>query len=597
MKRTTIDGPCVPDGSMKLRRQIERLHARLRRAEATLGAVDEAVIGTDAQGRIDYLNMTAERMLGRSANELVGRDADEAFSFHSVETHARLANPVQRCLDHGRVIERVGRSLFGVAGRSPVIVRERALPVIHEGRLDGVVLILTDMSLQSGLSEQLSWRCRHDSLTGLLNRDAFERRLTREIGRTSGATEGRHSLIYLDLDRFRIINDTCGHCAGDHVLLEITRLLQQHTRSSDIPARLGGDEFAILLRDCYPSNALQVATELCRSIEECSVIWKNRVFRHTASLGVVGIEPGMNSQDVLSAADVACYSAKDAGRNAVSLYCAEETPSGYRDMQWAGRLRRACDEDRFRLFCQPIVPVSEFSEATPHFELLLRVEDPNGNIIPATDFLPAAERFNMMPTIDRWVLRHTLEHLARRREDTALRPYMVSVNLSGKSLSDQSFLDFAREQLQAADLAENALCFEITETAAIDNIAAVVRFMREMRQLGCAFSLDDFGSGLSSFAYLKELPVDYLKIDGRFVRDVHKDSVDLTMVGAIGHIGAAIGVKTVAERVESNETLCRLRSLGIDFAQGYYFARPMPVGNRERLARLADQAIPHMLTA
>lgn len=248
------------------------------------------------------------------------------------------------------------------------------------------------------------------------------------------------------------------------------------------------------------------------------------------------------------------------------------------------------------MYCQEIVSIKAV-ETIPHYELLLRIKDRQGNIIPATDFLPAAERFNLMPTIDRWVLRYTLANLALRRRDVTAIPYMVSVNLSGASLSDQAFLDFARDQIEKADLSDNALCFEITETAAIDNIAAVVRFMREMRQLGCAFSLDDFGSGLSSFAYLKELPVDYLKIDGRFVSNVHEDQVYHTMVGAIGHIGTAIGVKTVAERVETSATLHRLQSLGIDFAQGYYFSRPLPVARRDDLSRLAHSAARQPQTA
>ncbi len=566
----------------------EELRGQLRLARLTLDSVTDAVLSADENGQIDYLNGAAERLFGCSLKSLRGRVADETFSLHSVETHARLANPVSRCLDHGRPIRRTGGSLLSVAGQPPVPVQEQAMPLRDRtGHIHGAVLVMRDLSRETGLNEQLRWRSRHDALTGLLNREEFERRLTYEINRVRNGT-ARHSLLYLDIDRFRVINDTAGHIVGDRVLLDVARLLQDHVRVSDLCARVGDDEFAVLLRDCAPGNALQVATAVRTALDEHRVNWCNRSLRLTASIGVVGIESGMDTEAVLAAADVACYAAKDAGRNAVSRYCPRETPAGYRDMQWVQRLVRACDEGQFQLYCQPIVPIGAVPEPAPHYELLLRLAEADGQIVTPADFLPAAERFNLMPTIDRWVLRHTLKNLVRRKIDSGLAPYKVAVNLSGTSLSDQSFLDFAVHEIERADLAAQSLCFEITETAAIENIAAVVRFMREMRQLGCEFSLDDFGSGLSSLAYLKELPVDYLKIDGRFVHDLHTDEVNYTMVRAISHLSAAIKVKTVAERVESRETLGRLQSLGIDFAQGYYFSKPVLTGDRRSLASFGD---------
>ena len=565
----------------------DELRGQLERARITLDFVTDAVVGADRHGQIDYLNGAAERLFGCGLAHLRGRTADDAFSLHSVETHARLANPVSRCLDHGRPIQRAGGSLLAVAGQPPVPVQERVVPLHNPaGRILGAVLVMRDLSRETGLNEQLRWRSRHDTLTGLLNREEFERRLTHEVNRVRSGI-ANHSLLYLDIDRFRVINDTSGHVVGDRALLDVARLLQDHVRTSDLCARLGDDEFAVLLRDCPPGNALQVAAAIRTALDRHRVNWCSRSLRLTASIGVVGIEPGMDTDAVLAAADVACYAAKDSGRNAVSHYSARETPVGYRDMQWVQRLVRACDEGQFQLYCQPIVPIGAVDTRAPHYELLLRLHEPDGVVVPPADFLPAAERFNLMPTIDRWVLRHALQNLARRRIDVNLPAYKIAVNLSGTSLSDQSFLDFAVSELKRADLAAHALCFEITETAAIENIAAVVRFMREMRQLGCEFSLDDFGSGLSSLAYLRELPVDYLKIDGRFVHNLHTDKVNYTMVRAISHLSAAIGVKTVAERVESRETIGRLQSLGIDFAQGYYFSRPVLVRDRQSLAALA----------
>ncbi|MDH3587843.1 MAG: EAL domain-containing protein [Gammaproteobacteria bacterium] len=580
-----------PADIARLEAENARLNAILARAQLGLAAIGDAVIGTNACGHIDYLNAAAESMCGFSSDKLQGLPARSVFAFRSAETNARLANPLERCLSHGRPVARVGRSVLVARGGRGKLVQETATPVCDsQGHLTGAVLVLRDLSVQNQLSERLSWQHRHDPLTGLVNREEFERRLGREISLLGRREVTRHSLLCLDLDRFRVVNDTAGHAAGDRALLEVARLIQEQIRSSDVAARLGGDEFAILLMDCETVDAVRVAQQIGSVLEAHRFKWRDCRFSHTASIGVVSVAANLTPGKLLAAGDVACYNAKETGRNTVSFCPHNESTAGFRNMQWVSDIGQACDEGRFQLHCQPIVAITDESGVQPHFELLLRINDHDGKVIPAKDFLPAAERFNMMPTIDRWVLRHALSKLVCLADDANEAAYMLSVNLSGASLSDTSFLEFARSELERTRVAAGALCFEITETAAIDNIAIVARFIREMRQAGCKFSLDDFGSGLSSFAYLKELPVDFLKIDGRFIRNVHEDAVDYTMVRAIGNIGSAIGVKTVAERVECGETLSRLKALGIDYAQGFYFSRPVPVRDRSCIARLAMAA-------
>ncbi|NNF67387.1 MAG: diguanylate cyclase, partial [Gammaproteobacteria bacterium] len=488
----------------RLQSDNQRLGANLSRAHLGLAVIGDAVIGTDADGRIDYINAATERLSGYAESELQGNLAERVFSFRSAETNAVLANPLGRCLAGGRTVNRNGRSLLQVRGGRGVMVRESAQPV-HDvnGKITGALMVLRDLSLENDLGERLSWQKRHDSLTGLLNRDELERRLAREISFLPEDSADRHSLLYLDLDRFRVINDTAGHAAGDRLLNDVACLLQEQVRGSDIAARLGGDEFAILLRDCPIDSARRVAQDICRTLEQQRLKWRNCRFRHTASIGIVGVSGAVTASEVLAAADVACFAAKESGRNKVHCFSHDSTPLGYRDMQWVSRIGDAADENRFQLYCQPIVPVGQQTKQVAHFELLLRINDRNGEVIPAAEFLPAAERFNMMPGIDRWVISNTIEKLIFRGCVTDAGQYMLSVNLSGGSLSDPSFLDFAHAEIKRAKIRPDSLCIEITETAAIANIDTVARFIRDMRQLGCRFSLDDFGSGLSSFAYLK----------------------------------------------------------------------------------------------
>jgi diguanylate cyclase (GGDEF)-like protein len=393
---------------------------------------------------------------------------------------------------------------------------------------------------------------------------------------------GRHALLYLDLDQFKLVNDTCGHPAGDQLLKQITGVLQSRVRSGDTLARLGGDEFGILLQSCSLDQALRIAESLRQAIRDFRFIWQDGVLEVGVSIGIVEITNDTPTvANVMSAADVACYSAKDLGRNRVQLYKPDDVPERHREMHWVSKLARACDESRFELYYQPIVPIVPLVGATAHeherehFELMLRLRDESGALVTPAEFIPAAERYNVMPSIDRWVVRQALDRLVHRI-GAGVKPFTIAVNLSGTSLNDERFLEYLIAELSNNELAEGAMCFEITETAAIANLSNVVYFMRELKTRGCHFALDDFGSGLSSFMYLKTLPVDYLKIDGQFVENVTRDRVDRSMVEAISQVGKTMGIQTIAERVESAEVLAELGRLGVGYAQGFHIARPRP---------------------
>jgi len=352
-------------------------------------------------------------------------------------------------------------------------------------------------------------------------------------------------------------------------------VLQSRVRTGDTLARLGGDEFGILLANCTLDQAMRVAETLRQAIRDYRFIWQDGVLAVGASIGIVeitGDTPTVAS--VMSAADVACYAAKDQGRNRVQLYKPDNVPERHREMHWVSKLTRACDEGRFELFYQPIVAIGKNSDEREHFELLLRLRDENGSRVAPAEFIPAAERYNIMPSIDRWVVRQALDRVVHRVA-SGVKPYTVAVNLSGTSLNDERFLEFLIAELSACDLAPGAMCFEITETAAIANLGNAVYFMRELKSRGCHFALDDFGSGLSSFMYLKTLPVDYLKIDGQFIENVTRDPVDRSMVEAISQVGRAMGIQTIAERVESAEVLAELARLGVGYAQGFHIAKPL----------------------
>lgn len=452
-----------------------------------------------------------------------------------------------------------------------------------------VIGILRDMTEHRLLQTALQHQASHDDLTGLINRREFQQRLHALVG-AAQTDHGPHALVYVDLDQFKVVNDTCGHLAGDELLRQLGVRLKQLASPHDVIARLGGDEFGLLLHSLSIDEAMRVAESLCATVAEFRFVWGERSFDITASVGLCAISSDtLSAEDAMSSADAACYVAKDEGRNRVQLYLGGAACTGKRqEMEWVSRLQKALDENRFQMWQQRILNLkSDANAGVGHLEMLLRLVGEDGTIIAPGQFFPAAERYGLMPAIDRWVIQHLLldrqgTHL--QSEMSRLSATHCAINLSGASLNDDKFLEFLEDALRRTLIPCHALCFEITETVAINNFGRVREVMQTFRQFGCQFALDDFGSGMSSFSYLKNLPVDYLKIDGSLVRNIVENAADFTMVEAINRIGSVLGLKTVAEFVETKAALQRLNAIGIDYAQGYLIHRPEPLFGKQRIA-------------
>jgi len=422
---------------------------------------------------------------------------------------------------------------------------------------------------------QMRFQASHDALTGLHNRHEFERGAERLI-ETAVQESGEHALCFMDLDQFKVVNDTCGHIAGDELLRQLSVVLQDAVRTNDTLARLGGDEFGILMEHCSLRQAHRTATQIQRNIQEFQFSWEGETFQIGVSIGLVAIDQTTASvTELLKHADAACYIAKDMGRNQIQVYNPDDTILERRhgEMQWVARINQALEKNRFTLYAQAIEPLG--NSVDMHYELLLRMIDEDGEVIPPIKFLPAAERYDLMHKLDVWVVERALSLMAAN-PDFINQINFISINLSGQSLTHSKFLNSVITRIEQLDFEPEKLCFEITETAAISNLRAATDFINRLKNLGCHFALDDFGSGLSSFGYLKNLPVDYLKIDGVFVKDVAEDPIDHAMVKSINDIGHVMGMKTIAEFVENDAIRGILRDLSVDYAQGYEIGKPMP---------------------
>ncbi|MDH3420538.1 MAG: PAS domain S-box protein [Gammaproteobacteria bacterium] len=562
------------------------LYKEKERAQVTLQSIGDAVITTDANGNVDYLNPAAEELSGWERRRAQGQPIENIICLVDDQTGEPVTNPVRRALREGRIVGLSDNVALQTESGGQIAIQDSAAPIQDSrGEVLGAVMVFHDVRHARQLHHKLSYQASHDSLTGLINRRAFEERLADALEESSGEETAGHVLLYMDLDQFKVVNDTCGHTAGDLLLRQLGDLLQTKVRGSDVLARLGGDEFAVLLVGCTLAEAIAVGESLREAISEFRFAWRDSNLHVGVSIGIVELSEDIQDvNELLSQADVACYVAKDLGRNRIHVYQEGDAAERHREMQWVARINQARDDDRFELFFQPIVPIAEHVDTVPKYELLLRMRTEAGDYVPPNAFIPAAERYNLMPSLDRWVIGQVFDKLVCRSRDEASL-YTLAVNLSGTTLNDARFLEYMLEQLGDAGLPENALCFEVTETAAIANLSHVVHCMKTLRAQGCKFALDDFGSGLSSLTYLKNLPVDYLKIDGSFIRNVNRDSADHTVVEAIARMASALEIKTIAERVESEDVMKRLGQLGICYVQGYYIAGPRPVSELPELKR------------
>lgn len=547
-------------------------------AQIALQSIGDGVITTDANAVIDYINPVAEQLTGWRLEDSMGRPLDEVFRAFHEETCEPLENPLSQAVRRLRPIKSVRPVLLIRKDGNELYVESTAAPIRDgTGAVSGGVLVFHDVSESRELNRRLSYHASHDLLTGLVNRREFESRVERAL-KSAKAREASYALLFLDLDQFKIINDTCGHGAGDTLLGQVGALLKAKVRWRDTLSRLGGDEFGVLLESCSLDEAMRTAEGLREALRNFRFTWEDRVFRLGASIGVVPITA--DNEDVasiLSAADSACQAAKEGGRNRVHSFAENdiELMRRRREMQWAARINAALDEGRFELYRMMIQPLQR-PEKGLHYELLLRMRDENGRMVSPNDFIAAAERYGITPNIDRWVIENAFRWLLSDSDERE-KLDLCAINLSGQSLGDDKFLPFVIEQFHKFGIEASKICFEITETAAVANFSQANRFIQSLKELGCKFSLDDFGTGLSSFGYLKHFPVDFLKIDGSFVREILHDPIDREMVRSINEIGHLTGKLVVAEFAENAEIIQMLTSLGVDYAQGYGIGQPQRV--------------------
>jgi len=552
-----------------------------RQAQYTLESISEGVITTDNDGRIDYMNRAAEALIGTNRDDAAGHRIGELFKLVDDADRRSLGDPVERCLAMRRRVNMGRRAVLVTQdGEHEHSVELTASPVRGPGSsIVGTVMVIHDVSELRGLTRQMSYQATHDPLTGLINRREFERRLDEAMD-TAHAEEAVHMLFYMDLDRFKAVNDSCGHLAGDNMLREVATLIKDEVRDSDYVGRLGGDEFGALLIGCPIDKARQIAQDICNAIAAYRFVWKDKIFNIGISIGLVEISHVSGSlQDVMSAADSACYVAKQQGRGQVHVYSArDEAVARERgDIQWLRELQSALHEDSFELAVQPILSMNERPDSGPSAEVLIRLPDERGKVGNSAEFLRPADRYQLMPQIDRWVINATLAAIS---SGEIKLPGMrsVAINISGQTLGDEAFLSFVVEALDRTGIVPTAICFEVTEQAILSNVQHAQRFIEVLHGIGCEFSLDDFGSGLGSFSSLKHLPIDYLKIDGTYTRNLQSDLVNQEMVAAMIKLARTMEFRVVAEQVEQQEDFDWLRDVGVDFVQGNFIDAPAALG-------------------
>ncbi|WP_323845635.1 EAL domain-containing protein [Microbulbifer magnicolonia] len=548
-------------------------HISLQAAEAALGEIADGVVVTDAYGVVTYANPLISEMTGDLLGLLPGQSLND-----SLRLYDHSGAPLPPILPAaGGDVEPPGMREFSACllrpgeEKCPLEVSVQVMAVREGATLKNFVLILRDTSAARRISSRLSWQTSHDSLTRLPNRQYFERELQKTLSLCVDRRQ-HHVLLYLDIYQFKVINDTLGYGAGDQLLVELVQLLRRCLTTADLFARVGSDEFAILLRDCTLEEAGRVVTRLREAVQDFSFHWEGNDCRVAVSIGVVAVDRHAPSvSQLLASANDACCAARDQGRNRVKLFGdSRKVLEKRRETTWIAEIHAALREDRLMLYRQPVVSLKG-EQRVHHYEILVRMRGRDGDVISPGLFLPAAERYGLIEEVDRWVIRRILTYMAQEQRQGG-NGFSYAINISGISLGDETFADFVLRELTEAGVAPSRVQFEITETSAIDNLERALIFIHKLRAAGCSFALDDFGRGVSSLAYLRQLPVDYLKIDGSFVRNMLEDEIDSAMVSTIDHLAKQMGISTIAEYVETPELMEKLRLMGVDYAQGFGIA-------------------------
>ncbi len=559
-------------------RADDTLFIEKSKAQITLEAIGEGVITTDINGFVSYINPAAENLLGATMSHVEGMHLHEIFKIKNFTEKENINYPVAICLEEGRSIRHDEPMILFGANDAEFIIRDNATPLRNRnGKITGMVLVFYDYTHIQRISDQLTFQATHDELTGLKNRREFERRLN-ELIETSDFDAQEHALCFLDLDRFKIVNDTCGHVAGDALLKQVSRLIHSQVRHNDLVARLGGDEFGIILVNCPIKQAVLIAENIKETLKKYRCEWEQHVFNVGVSIGLIPVSSAnQTSSELMINADTACYIAKDSGKNQVHVYQPTDHNFLHRhnEIHWLQKINKALENNGFELYAQTIMPV-DTAVNTPKYEILLRLIDSEETILPG-NFIPAAEHYSLMPEIDRWVIKSFISLLEENScESLNDNRHIFSINLSGQSICSDDFHDFVISTIELSSINPELITFEITETVAIHNYEAATKMIKRLQMLGCAFALDDFGSGLSSFRYLKELPVNYLKIDGHFIRNIEISQINQSIVDAVTRIAKALKLETIAEYVEDDESLPLLKAFGIDYVQGSAVDMPLP---------------------
>lgn len=537
--------------------------------QVTLNSIADAVITTDIKGKIDFMNPVAEILTGWTNEEAQGESCKNIFKLIDANTKKQITNPIELSLKTGKMSPTEESTLLIKKNGNEIPIQNSAAPIRDKsGNTVGAIIVFHDV-IQT---KKLEWHATHDTLTGIFNRKEFENQIELTIKKSIGE-ESEHSLLYIDLDQFKIINDTCGHEAGDKLLQKLSLQLKEFTKSNDILSRLGGDEFGLLLKNTNIVHAIEIAEKIRSFIKAGKFNWNNQNYEITASIGIVTIDKFNNGiSQILGSADIACYTAKDLGRNRIHVFDStdEHTMQKHGEMKWVSRINHAFEGNRFILMKQKIQSTNK-SDNLEHYEILIRLKEKNGSIVTPDKFIPAAEKYNLMYDIDKWVINSTFSHINNRQETDNI---LYCINLSGKTLSESGLLDFILSQVEIFKIKPENICFEITETSAIENFNRTKQLMNALKKKGFYFALDDFGSGVSSFGYLKNLPVDFIKIDGSFIKDMLNNPLDLAMVESINQIGHVMNLKTIAEYVESDLLIEKITEMGIDYLQGYAINHP-----------------------